>query len=50
MMAKILGASKVTARYQVTIPEDVRNKMEIKIGQTLVFSQEDDKIILMTEV
>ena len=49
-MAKILGASKVTARYQVTIPEDVRNKMKIKIGQTLVFSEEDGKIILMTEV
>ena len=49
-MAKILGASKVTVRYQVTIPEDVRKQMKIKVGQTLAFAEENGKIVLMTEV
>lgn len=49
-MSKILGASKVTVRYQVTIPEEVRKMLNIKEGQTLVFSEENGKVILVTEV
>lgn len=49
-MARVLGASKVTVRYQVTVPEDVRKFMKIKVGQTLVFAEEDGKIILRTEI
>jgi AbrB family looped-hinge helix DNA binding protein len=49
-MAKILGASKVTVRYQVTIPEGVRKLLKIKEGQTLVFAEEDGKINLMAEI
>ena len=49
-MAKILGASKVTVRYQVTIPEDVRKIMKIKEGQTLLFTEDNGKVILRTEV
>jgi len=49
-MAKILGASKVTVRYQVTIPEDVRKQMKIEVGQTLVFAEEQGKIVLKTEL
>lgn len=49
-MAKILGASKVTVRYQVTIPEEVRKHMKIEEGQTLVFAEEDDKIYITTEL
>jgi len=49
-MAKILGASKVTVRYQVTIPEEVRKRMKIKEGQTLVFAEEDGKIYLTSEL
>jgi len=49
-MAKILGASKVTVRYQVTIPEEVRKRMKIKEGQTLVFAEEDGKIYLTAEL
>jgi len=49
-MAKILGASKVTVRYQVTIPEDVRKLMKIDVGQTLVFAEEHGKITLKTEL
>jgi AbrB family looped-hinge helix DNA binding protein len=49
-MAKILGASKVTVRYQVTIPEEVRKIMKIQEGQTLVFAEEHGKVILKTEL
>jgi AbrB family looped-hinge helix DNA binding protein len=49
-MAKILGASKVTVRYQVTVPEDVRKLMKIEVGQTLVFAEENGKIVLKTEL
>ena len=49
-MAKILGASKVTVRYQVTIPKDVRKRLKIEEGQTLVFAEEDDKIYITTEL
>lgn len=49
-MGKILGASKVTVRYQVTVPEDVRKHMKIEVGQTLVFTEDNGKIVLMTEL
>ena len=49
-MAKILGASKVTVRYQVTIPENVRKLMKIDVGQTLAFVEEHGKITLKTEL
>jgi AbrB family looped-hinge helix DNA binding protein len=49
-MAKIVGASKVTVRYQVTIPEDVRKFMKVKVGQTLVFTEEDGKIVIKSEM
>jgi len=49
-MGQIVGASKITARYQVTIPEKVREFMKIEEGQTLVFVDEDGKIILKSEI
>ncbi len=49
-MSKILGASKVTVRYQVTIPEGVRKIMKIKEGQTLVFTEENGKVTLVTDL
>ena len=49
-MAKILGASKVTVRYQVTIHENVRKQMKIEVGQTLVFAEANNRIVLKTEL
>lgn len=49
-MGKILGASKVTVRYQVTIPKEVRKELKIREGQTLVFIEENGKIVLKTEL
>ena len=49
-MAKVLGASKVTVRYQVTVPVEVRELLKIKEGQTLVFAEEHEKVFITTEV
>ena len=48
-MGKALGSSKITVRFQVTIPEDVRNKMRLKEGDTLVFVEEDKKVYIGTD-
>jgi AbrB family looped-hinge helix DNA binding protein len=49
-MAKILGASKVKVRHQVTIPEEVRRMLKIKKGDTLVFAEEGARVFITTEV
>ncbi len=49
-MGKVLGASKVTTRYQVTIPEAVRKRIKVREGDTLVFYEEDGKIQITAEV
>jgi AbrB family looped-hinge helix DNA binding protein len=49
-MAKVLGASKVTIRYQVTLPPEVRKLLEVKEGDTLVFAEEKGKVFITTEV
>ncbi len=49
-MAKVLGASKVTVRYQVTIPPGVRKLLKIREGETLVFAEENSKVFITTEV
>ena len=49
-MGKILGASKVTVRFQVTIPGEVRKMLKVKEGQTLVFVEEDGKVTLRNEI
>jgi antitoxin PrlF len=37
---------KVTRKYQVTIPENVRSKLGVKIGDKLVVKSEDNRIIM----
>jgi AbrB family looped-hinge helix DNA binding protein len=49
-MPKIVGASKVTARYQVTIPSEVRSILNVSIGDTLVFVKEKDRVLIATEI
>lgn len=49
-MAKVLGASKVTVRYQVTIPVEVRELLKIKEGQTLVFAEDGSRVFIATEM
>jgi AbrB family looped-hinge helix DNA binding protein len=37
---------KVTRKYQVTIPESVRSKLGVKIGDTLIVASENNHIIM----
>lgn len=48
-MGKALGSSKVTVRFQVTVPEEVRKKMKVKKGDTLVFVEDGKRIYISTE-
>ncbi|EPA06173.1 AbrB/MazE/SpoVT family DNA-binding domain-containing protein [Candidatus Nitrosarchaeum limnium] len=48
-MGKALGSSKVTVRFQVTVPEEVRKKMKVKDGDTLVFVEDGKRIYISTE-
>ena len=49
-MPKVLGASKVTVRYQVTVPEEVRRRLNVNEGDTLVFAEQGGKVFITTEV
>jgi len=41
-MAKV----KVTRKYQITIPEEVRNKTGLRIGDELLVRKEKEKIVI----
>lgn len=42
-----LGVSKVTAKYQVTIPKDIREKLGLKPGEeVIVESDSRDRIVV----
>ncbi len=49
ILAKIMGSSKVSVRYQVTISEDVRNYLKLKPQQTIGFIEDNGKIQIVTE-
>jgi len=49
-MSRILGASKVSSKYQVTIPQDVRKVLNISVGDTIVFAEENGKIFIATKL
>jgi AbrB family looped-hinge helix DNA binding protein len=49
-MPKAIGASKVSSKFQITIPETVREKLKVKAGDTIVFAEENGKIIITTQV
>jgi len=43
---EILGMSKITYKFQVTIPKRAREKFDLKEGNVLVFIEEDGKLII----
>jgi len=38
--------TKVTRKYQVTIPEEVREKTGLRIGDELLVREEEEKIVM----
>ena len=49
-MAKIVGSSKITKRYQVTIPDEARKILKICIGDTLAFVEENGRVFVTTKI
>jgi len=45
-ISKARLTSKVTQKYQATIPQAVRKKLEIEKGDRIIFEIEDEKVIL----
>ena len=43
---KVLGSSKITRNFQVTIPSQAREKFELKEGDLLLFVIEGAKLIV----
>jgi len=39
-----MGIAKVTRNYQVTIPRDIRRIKDIKVGDTILFAVEGERI------
>jgi bifunctional DNA-binding transcriptional regulator/antitoxin component of YhaV-PrlF toxin-antitoxin module len=37
--------STITSKWQITIPEDVRKEIPLKIGQRIVWEVEGDKLV-----
>jgi AbrB family looped-hinge helix DNA binding protein len=40
----VLGVSKISYKFQVTVPKQVRDKFQLKEGDMLVFVEEDNKL------
>lgn len=36
------ASTKITAKYQITLPREVRRALKAKVGDLLVFVQQDD--------
>jgi len=43
---EVLGVDKITYKYQVTIPKRVRKGFGLKVGELIVFIEEDGRLIL----
>ena len=43
---EILGTSVLTYKFQLTVPKKVREKFQLKKGETLVFIEQDNKLFL----
>ena len=46
MSLVIMGLSKVSSKFQITIPKDVRERFKIEAGSRVMFLREGDKLIL----
>jgi len=50
MVREILGTSKLTYKFQITIPKEVRDKFGLKERDILVFINENGKLVLATNI
>ena len=50
MLSRLLGSSKLTARYQITLPEEARKILKVKEGEMVAFVEENGKVVLKAEL
>ena len=41
-----MAVSKVTRNYQVTIPREIRELADVKVGDTMLFIKDGDEVLL----
>jgi len=50
MVKEILGTSKLTYKFQLTVPKEVRDKFDLKERDIVVFVNESGKLVLTKNV
>ena len=48
MVMPMIDTTKVLSKGQITIPQDIRERMKIKIGDRMTLICENDQIIMMS--
>ncbi len=46
MSKEILGTSRISTKFQITIPKDVRDRFKLNADEIIVFWDESGKIVL----
>ena len=44
--ADVLGQTRITTNYQITLPKKIRKELNAKIGDIAVFSKDDKRIYI----
>jgi len=45
-LRRIIASSKITRRFQITLPKDVRERFKFEEGDLVLFVVEDGKLLL----
>jgi looped-hinge helix DNA binding domain, AbrB family len=46
MATVILGMSKISSKFQITIPKDVRERFKLEAGSRVLFLKDGEKLVL----
>jgi AbrB family looped-hinge helix DNA binding protein len=46
MSDRVVKQSKITAKYQVTIPREVRDRLKLKVADAIVWNERDGNIYI----
>ncbi|MHA1127066.1 MAG: AbrB/MazE/SpoVT family DNA-binding domain-containing protein [Candidatus Heimdallarchaeota archaeon] len=46
---KFLGSSKITRHYQISLPADVRAKLDVGLGDQIIFVEDKDGRLILTK-
>ncbi len=41
--------AKITSKYQITLPKDIRKRLDLKRGDEVIFEDKDHEVIVKTE-